>query len=807
MLLQYFKIALRNMMKNKIFTFINIISLSSGIMFCLLVYLFTHQELTHDSFHENTDRLYRVVNKYTNPDEGGYGYSTLHNHRIAEAFQNEVTGIESVATLKKTHNAWVKYENSSFKNTLAFVDSTFFTLFSFPTLAGNPDMMLAGSNNVVLDKPIADKYFGKPINSYNEFLGKNLTFPKGKERHFVVAGIIDIPANSSIEFDMAVNFKHHEPYPESNNFTGNASMYVLLEENIDAVTATEAANGIIDTYLGEKLDMLKKYFFKDSAQEATFEYYFQPITDIYLNEDIFSQYESDSSNQFIKVLIIVAFLVLIISCINYIMLTTGQSFQRTKEVGMRKVLGAKSSNINFQFWGEAFVISFISLVSGILLAKMLLPTFNYLSNRDISFDILQPNLIIFIVTLLFFISLGVGLIPGLNLNKINSINLFRQKNKLSGKKSFTSVFVVVQYVLSILFVISTLVVIDQMNYIRDKDTGIEEKDVVVINLPDDFTKQQKEQFRNILLANPTIKLTTSSDRNFVFGSSSTNLKMDDGETFSCRLIRADAGYIPTLGLELVAGRNFSQDINSDSLNAVIVNETFVKTLGWEDAVGRKLPENEYNDDTPIIIGVVKDFHFDSMRDKIQPLFLHMNPNRNPIWYHYAKINEDEVSTAIADINRSWEKMDTGRPLGYNFLSDILDKQYEFEEKFAKIAGYAAIFTILLSSLGMFGLTLLVVTRRTKEIGIRKVNGATVSSILILFGKDFTRWVFIALILASPLAYWAMQKWLENYSYRIDIGWWVFAIAGMIAIFTSLVTISFQIIKAARANPIDSLRFE
>lgn len=806
MLTQYFKIALRNMMKNRIFTFINVLSLSSGIMFCLLIYLFAHQELTHDNFHKNKNRLYRVVNKYSNPDEGGFGYSTLHSHEIAEAFNQEVSGIKSVTTLKKTYRSWVAYNDQSFENTIAFVDTTFFNIFSFPTLAGNPEKMLHGLNSVVLEKAIAEKYFGKPQNNYSEFLGKTLTFPKGEEKEFVVSGIVVVPENSSIDFDMAVRHGHHHPYPESNNFTGNLSMYALLDEYNQVANVTEAANGIIDTYLGEKLDMLMKYFFKE-GEDPTFEYYFQPITDIYLNEEIFSQYEGDSSNEFITVLIIIAILVLAISCINYIMLTTGQSFQRSKEVGMRKVLGAKAKNINAQFWGEAFVISLFSLILGLFFARMLLPMFNYLSNRIITFDLLQPSIIIFTVILLLFISLVVGVIPGLKINKISAISLFRQKNRLASKKSFTSVFVVVQYSFSIVFVIATIIIINQMNFIRDKNTGIEEENVVIVNLPDDFSNQQKEQFRKMLLDRPSVVNVTSSDRNFVFGSSSINLKKDDGETFGCRLLRTDANYIPVLGLQLMAGRNFSSDIHSDSLNAVIVNETFIKTLGWTNAIGKKLPNNEYDDNNPIIIGVVEDFHFDSMRDKIQPLILHMDPNRNSIWYHFAKIEDDNVAAGIADINHAWNSMDTNRPLGYNFLSDSLDRQYDSEEKFAKIAGYAAIFTILLSSLGLFGLTLLVVTRRTKEIGIRKVNGASTSSILVLFGKDFTRWILIALVIAIPMGYWAMQKWLENYAYRIDIGWWVFVAAGIVALITALVTISYQILKAALANPVDALRYE
>lgn len=806
MLIQYFKIAFRNMMKNKIFTFINILSLSSGIMFCLLIYLFAHQELTHDIFHQDHQRIYRVVNKYTDPDEGGYDYSTLHEHRIAEAFSQEIAGIEKVTTFKKTHRAWVMYEFKSFENDIAFVDTTFFNIFSFPVLAGNPDKMLAEVNHVVLSKKTAEKYFGKPNFNYSEFIGRNLTFPKGKEKEFVVSGIVDIPASSSIEFDMAVRHQHHEPYPESNNFTGNASMFVLLDESNNVASVTEGANGLIDTYLGEKLDNLIKYFFKE-GDNPTFEFYFQPIADVYLNEDIFSQYEADSSNQFIMVLIIVAILVLVISCINYIMLTTGQSFQRMKEVGMRKVLGARSGNINTQFWGEALVISFVSLLLGILLAKALLPLFNYLSNREITFDLLHPQLLIFIFILLMGITTIVGLVPGLNINKISAISLFRNKNRLAGKKSFTSVFVVVQYSLSILFVISTLIIINQMNFIRQKNTGLVEKNVVVVNLPDDFSVQQKAQFRQLLLAKPEIKYVSGSDRNFIFGSSSTNLRMDDEETFSCRMIKADASYVPALGLDIIDGRNFLENNSSDSLHSVIVNESFVKTLGWDNAVGRKLPENEYNDDTPTIIGVVRDFHFDSMRDKIQPLFLHMHPNRNRTWYYFVKIDGDRVSQSIESINEAWLALDAGRPLGYTFLSESLDRQYESEEKFAKIAGYAAIFTIVLSSLGLFGLTLLVVTRRTKEIGIRKVNGATTSSILVLFSKDFTRWVLISLVFATPLAYWAMQKWLETYAYRIEIGWWVFAAGGSVALLTALITVSYQILKAAMANPVDALRYE
>lgn len=780
------------------------LSLSSGIMFCILIFLFAKQELEHDRFHEKGHRIFRFTNEYSNP-EGGTRYSALHDYKYVDAIRQQITDVESVTAFKKSYGHWLRHEDKLFKEDISFVDSTFLEIFSFDLLAGNPANALDHLNSVILSQQTAEKFFGKPIHSHSEFLGKMITFPKGKEKNYVVTGILkNIPETSSLQIDVLVPYAHHEPYPESNTYFGNSSIYVLLKDEANVPQVSASINKLTDNILGEKLEIAVKYFFEED-DDPVYNLHLQPLADIYLNEQIESEYEDSSSHRHSFMLSSIAILVLIISCINYIMLTTGQSLKRLKEIGMRKVLGARSSHVNRQFLGEAFLMTLISLLVAILLVNLALPLFNNLSERNLSFEINDPDLLIFFLVLVVTLSFMVGIMPGFSMNKLNPAHIFRKKVKVSGNSNFARFFVIAQFTLSIIFIIATFVIVRQLQFLREKETGFEENHVVVLNIPNEFNELKIHRLKQNLLSKPQIVNVSASDRNFIVGSSSNSMKKDEGEFILTRLLRIDPNYLSTLGIELVEGRNLSYDHSSDTLNAVLVNEAFVKAMDWQTAAGKPLPIDE--EERPTIVGVVKDFHFDSMHDRIMPLAMHMNPRMNGIWNLFVKLQEGQIADGVQAISESWQEVAAEVPLEYTFLDQSLDTQYDSEERWGKIVGYAAVFTIFLSSLGLFGLTLLIVTNRTKEIGIRKAIGASMRNILVLFSKDFTKWILLAAILATPIAFYVMQKWLQTFAFKTEISWWMFLGAGLIALLIALVTIGIQIMKAAMANPVESLRYE
>lgn len=802
---QYLLIAMRLMWRKKTFTFINLLSLSSGIMFCLLIFTFIRNESSHDAFHPNRDRIFRVVNHFSNT-EGGTDKEPLQDHKFVQIFSENLPALVRATAFQKT-GAWVRRDDKIFYQELAFVDSTFLDMFHFPLLAGNPTTALYDPQSAVITREVADQFFDTGDGDYQKILGEFLTFPKGDERNFMVTGVLEsIPKSSSLQFTILTPYENNEPYPESNNFFGNCSIYIELNSADEQTNATEVANSLVETYLADKFEIARKYFFNED-KPLFFEYILQPLTDIYLNQEISNQYESHGNVKYTYVLSSIAVLVLLISCLNYIMLTTGQAIQRLREVGMRKVLGAGTHHIARQFMTEAFFNSFLSLLLANILAGLFLPVFNQLSERELNLFLFEPKMVIFILVLLAIITLLIGIAPAIAVNKMNPQDIFQSRIRFKSGTRYSSVFVIVQYTMAIALIISTFIILKQLHFLREKDTGFNQENVVVISLPDDFSEDQINRMKQKMVTFSPIKQVTGSDRNFITGSSSSVLKRPDEQTFITRFLRIDPDYIETLEIPLIMGRNLSWEVASDTFNAVLVNEKFIREMQWENPVGMKIPEEDNDEENPVVVGVVQDFHFDSMEDEIMPLVMHMNPHRNSIWSLFVRIDAQNTTYALEKIQESWSDIAPDRPLNYTFLDESLDDQYNGEERWSKIVGYGAGFSILISSLGLLGLTLLIVTRRTKEIGIRKVNGADYLDILALIFKAFFSWILIGLILATPISLYTMQRWLQNFAYQTNISWWAFITAGIIALLVALLTVGWHTYRAATRNPVEALRYE
>ncbi|MBS0000419.1 MAG: ABC transporter permease, partial [Cyclobacteriaceae bacterium] len=644
--------------------------------------------------------------------------------------------------------AWIRRDDKIFFEEIAFVDSTFLDMFHFPLLAGNPSTALLDPQSAVITREVADMFFDTDDGDYRKVLGEFLTFPKGEERNFMVSGVLEsIPKTSSLDFDILTAYANNVPYPESNNFFGNCSIYIELNSPQDHPNAVITANSLVETHLSDKFEIARKYFFSED-DELFFEFILQPLTDLYLNEEISNQYEKHGNIKYAYVLSSISVLVLIISCINYIMLTTGRTMQRLREVGMRKVLGAGTHQIAHQFMAEAFLNSVLSLLLAAGLATLFLPVFNQLSERELTIFLFDIPTLIFLLSLILILTLIIGIVPAASINKMSPQHILQSRIRFKGR-NYSSVFVVVQYTMTLILIVSTFIILKQLNFLREKETGFNRENVVVVSLPDDFSDDQIGRLKQKLTSFANIRQVTGSDRNFLFGSSSSVLKRPDEQTIITRYLRIDPDYIETLEIPLQSGRNLSWEIPSDTSNAVLVNEMFVREMQWDDPLGMKIPEEEDPEKNPVVVGVVRDFHFDSMEEEIMPLILHMNPNWNSIWSLFVRINGQNIEGSLDNLRESWSSIAPDRPFNYTVLDESLDTQYSGEERWSRIVGYGAGFSILISSLGLLGLTLIMVTRRTKEIGIRKVIGAHQLDILFLFFRKFFIWILLGLILATP----------------------------------------------------------
>lgn len=803
----FFLTSFRQLIRNKLFSFINLISLAIGILFCILVYIFLKNELTFDRFHGNADRIYRVIGHYPNP-EGDYGFSAFQDHKFVQIFTENIPGVLRASAFQTAGDIWIKNGEDIYKEKVGFVDSTFLLMFSFPWLAGNRTTALDNLNNIVISRETADRFFGKPKVGYDEYLGRIIVFPKGKEKNFIVTGILGtIPKNSSMTFDMLVPYVNNEPYPHSNDFFGMCSIYLELRPEASINSVTSAANALVNTYLKDKIDIADKYY-AGFDRKFEFDFQMQPLKDIYLNTSIDSAYESHGNPKYIYVLGSIALLVIIISSINYILLTTGRSLVRLKEFGIRKVLGGGNIIIIKQFIVEALVNTMFATIIGLLLAKILIPVFNRLVQRNLSFDILHWDIILFLSGILLVVSIIVGIVPALNVSRLNPVRIFKQQVTMGSRNRYSRIFIVLQYSLSMILIVSTLIIVHQLKYLQNRDPGFDQHNVVTVSLPDDLSGTQINTLQNEMAAEANIVSVANSDRNFIAGSQTVSLKNAEGQYVRVRRLRIDPGYISTLGIPLVAGRNISGSIASDTMMAVLVNETMVKAMGWKDPIGQVVPDDNYDPDKrPVVVGVVKDFHFDSMRDKIEPLMMSMNPGWNSIWNLFVRINPKNPGGAIASIKSVWESILPDRPLNYTYLEESLVNQYGKEDRWSRIVGYSAILAIIISSMGLFGLTMLIITSRTKEIGIRKVNGATSFNITAMIMKQFSIWIVIAFIIAGPVAWFIMSKWLESFAYKTEMVWWIYAISLCFTLLVALGTISYQTIKSALRNPVEALRFE
>lgn len=812
MIKNYFKIAWRNLVKNKTFSFINIIGLASGLACFILIALYVADELSYDRFNEKAGRIYRINSDVI------FGGNKLHlavaSDPMGATLKKDYPQVEEFVRFFISGGSKLIKKGNEFirENNVAHVDSTLFDVFTIPVIAGDAKTALNEPNTVVISESAAKKYFAT-----TDAVGKNIeTDDNGSTLYKVTAVIKDIPHNSHFTFDMLFSMDNVE-YQWGNFLSHNHQTYLLLKPGADHKAFEKNFPRFIDKYVVPQAAQFMQIKSMDEFEKAgnKLEYSLMPLTDIHLRSDRVPELNVNGNIQYVYIFSAVALFVLLLACINFMNLSTARSASRAKEVGIRKVVGSEKNSLIKQFLTESILTTIISTVFAIAIAWLCLPWFNSLSAKQLLIsDLLQTRYLVFLIALPLIVGLLSGLYPAFILSSFNPIVVL--KGKLSGglkRSTLRNVLVVGQFTTSIFLIAATIIVFRQLNYIQTKKLGFTKDQVLVVN-GTGALGNNRDAFKNEVAKFTGVKGTTYAGYLPVAGSSrndvsfSSEAAMSSTNSVNMQVWNIDHNYIPLMEMEIIKGRNFSKDFRTDS-NATIINETAARLLGWDDPVGKKL-YTYFQDgfgNTLIsreVIGVVKNFHFESMKENIGPLCFRLADN---YWATAFKVNTTDIKQLVSNIESKWKAMAPGMPFSYQFMDESFDNMYRVEQRTGKLGLTLAIIAILIACLGLFGLATYTAEQRIKEIGVRKVLGATISNIVSMLSKDFVVLVVISSVFAIPLAWWAMNRWLQDFAYRISIGWWVFAAAGIIALLIALITVSSQAVKAALANPVKSLRTE
>lgn len=804
MIKNYLKIAWRNLIKNKVFTLANIIGLSSAFAVAILLVMTALFELSFDSFHENKASVYQLY--LSNQTPRGTEIGTSNPVPLAPALMDEVSGIKR-AVRRVSEDALVTFNNKELNLDAEYVDPSFFEIFTFPALLGNTESPLPDKNSVSLSEESAQKIFG----STDNVIGKTLSLKIGKEeRPFTVASILqNSPANSSIDFDIVIPFENHPEYETDKDRWDSQFLPIFIqldkgvsvaqfEENTVPFTELHYQGGIeSDIRDGAVPDANGKYK----------QFHLMPISNMH-----FATYKSGVAivnRTFPYMILGIAFVIIFIVSANFINMSIALSEKRLKEIGMRKTLGAVKKQLFIQFWMESLFVFGISLVLGLVASNMLLQPFKTLFNTKASFaDVAQPNVIFLFGIAIFCITLVAGGYPALLMSKLSTLRALKGKLDL-GKNRLRNSLIVLQFTIAIILISGTLVLHGQIEFMRNKDLGYNKEQVVSIPLNGKKDSYRVvELLRNELKGNPDILNVSGADNNLGKGRdgslSSSMMGFDfEGRGVVTNTITVDYDYAKTLDLELVAGRMFDRNYAADSLSLVI-NETMAKQLGKEDPLAVRIP---MDDSTAYsVVGVVKDYNFQEMSREIKPLSLFMNKDWD-LYYAYVKIAPKNVAKSFEAIETAWEKVEPRAEFLGSFLDENVDRTFRREKTMTTIVTSGSILGILLSCIGLFAISMLVVAQRTKEIGVRKVVGASVSSVALLLTKDFLKLVGLAFVIATPIAWYFLNEWLQNYASHVALSPLFFVAAGLTACWIAFITVGSRTVTAASANPVKSLRDE
>jgi len=806
MILNYVKIAWRNLTKNRFFSTINIAGLAFGLTCCLLITAFVVDELSYDRQPAKASQIYRVGLHLT--VNGGITDFPNTDVAVGAGIQAAFPEVAASTRLFRRGQIFVKYGEKQFKEEgVAIVDSNFLSIFSVPFLEGNAKTALEGANSIVITEDFARRYFGN-----EPALGKVLLVGDQDGPHTVTGVIKTIPSNTHFHFNAFLSTAGLG-YAQGHTWS-NVGCYTYLVLNKDASAAKLEAKfpQLVAKHVVPEIQHDMGVSLAEAQKSVdTFRFFLQPLTDIHLHSATKYELEPNGDINTVYVFGVLAVVILLLAIVNFTNLSTAGAASRAKEIGLRKVLGSVQNQLMTQFLVESVLITFLALGLAIILVAGLLPYFNALSGKTFALsDLINGRSAAFLLVLGVVVGIMAGFYPAflLSFARITTVLKGSVTQSTTRRSHLRNGLVVFQFAISGALIIATLVAYQQLYYMQSKKQGFDREQVLVIQ--DTYVLGSREAaFKQQLLRDSRV-VGASLSRNIPVGSpmvEGTQIyakdKSENRAEIQTNIYRVDEDYLPTLGMKLAVGRNFSRDFSTDS-SAAILNETAIRELGLgqTNPIGKTIVRSGRREFT--IVGVVKDFHYTSVRQKIAPLMLLLGSNSGAI---QVKVKAADVAGFVASLRQQWEAMKPGAPFNYTFLDDRFAALYRAEERTSQLFTVFAVISIVIACLGLFGLAAFTAEQRTKEIGVRKVLGATTSSIVVLLSQDFLKLVLVAVLLAFPLAGWAMHRWLQDFAYRISIDWWVYVLAAVLAVGIAFLTVSYQSIKAALMNPVKSLKTE
>jgi putative ABC transport system permease protein len=810
MLLNFLKTTLRSLVKDRYYSAINILGLAAGLTVTILIILFIYDELTYDKHHQLHDRVYRLESDFTLDNK---------NHKFAATqlplgptLKDEYPEIiESVRCAPVGTLYFVDEDREFQEDSIWFADSTFFLLFTHPFIHGNSDIALSRPNTMVITESFAHKHFGN-----TNPIGKNLT--DIDNNIYEITGVIrNLPGNSHMKFNGLIStetlaerigFERFNDRSAGSFWNIGIFSYVLLAENSNIQDVLDKFPGFYDKYMKEIGDQIK----------GGFELMATPLADIHLNPMSLEYDQPKGNRSYVYIFIFAALFILVIASINYMNMATARSTRRSREVGMRKVSGSSRGMLIRQFLGESVFITLISFILSLILVKLLLPAFNDLSGKSLSFGILAMKEVV-LSSLLIALIVGVvsGFYPAFYLSRFNPVSVLKGiVEGGTGGGSFRKALVLVQFAISVIMIIGTLIVSGQLKFMKTTDLGFDKDDLMVMTVRDTTLRRSFESFREEIMSHPEIlgAAQSSSNPGSNVGITVQRIEGENGALIDKAVNRygVDYHYTDLMGIEILHGRSYDKSMGTDIEKAFIINEVAANEFGWgEDALGKRWQLGIQLDGPPQrdgeIIGVFRDFHYASLHNKIEPIVLVLQDNPLVMPLFNIRTTGNNTEEVIAFIDEKRKEFGDHYPFDYQFLTENLDEYYREEAVIGQIFRYFTILTIFIASLGLLGLSAFMAQRRTREVGIRKVMGSSVNGIVYLFIREFSKWVIISNLIAWPLAWYGMDKWLQNFQYRIDITVWIFALAFGLSLAVALITVSWQSFRAAIINPAVSLRYE
>ncbi len=778
-------------MKNKVFSFINILGLTIGTTVCMMIFLFITDQFSFDQFHTKKQSIYRVMRGYDPAKDKVPYLSPPYATALVNDFPEEITQAVRVMV----SNGLVTVDDIAFNEKKLYIaDEDFFELFDFSLIKGDPHRVLENPASVVLTESTAKRYFGD-----RDPIGQVLEVDKNLE--LVVTGIAkDIPSNSHLDFDFVIPLSNYEKEPWFDVWiNNNLFTYVLLDESTVKEDLESRFPSFMDKYMGDEM----------ARYGAKFDLGLTPLTDIYFEPSSSFDNVRHGDKKVVYIFLSIAFLILLIACINFMNLSTIQAVDRSKEVGVRKVMGAAQNHLTFQFIGESILLTVIACVFSLCLLQLLMPFYNNLLGYELTVSWKSQSIYLFLAGVILVAGVLAGTYPALYLSRFSPMQALKGKLRLGkGGFLFRQSLVVVQFCISVFLIIGTIVIMQQMDYLRDKELGYDKEQSVIMPIDNDSFYTNKESFKKELLSNSTIASVSlmSGEPGGFFDIHNFEVEGHNDQIWKARAEFADFDFVQTMGLKIISGRDFSEKYASDTTDAVLINRTGAEMLGYtpDQAVGKWIKNTFRDKARRNIIGVVEDFNFLSLKETMDALVISPAEDRRVA---VIKLSGDDIPSALNIIENTYQRIAPDYPFEYSFLDQKFDVLYKKDIRQQQVISIFSGLAIFIACLGLFGLASFTTAKRTKEIGVRKVLGASTSSIVGLLSRDFVKLILISILIASPVGWYFMDRWLENFAYKIDLEWWYFLVAGVGTVMIALMTVSFQSIKSALMNPVKSLKSE